>query len=233
MRRRVDTLLVALVAFGGLALAVALVAIVDLALPRPWDGVVLEGDAPGTLAVREVVAGSGAARAGIRPGDRIVGIDRDLLRSPTHAAELLARRTIGETVPYLVARDGAVAEVGVELGPPLPGQRRLLLRLRARLPLPRRSAASCWRASRRQRAAQVFFLVCVLFLLFLVCRLRPVSYTLIDRLALDTGTFALLFLPACFLHFFLIFPRPVALRPAAGAPRFAAPPPALAGDPRS
>jgi serine phosphatase RsbU (regulator of sigma subunit) len=221
LRRRVDSLLVALVAFGGLALAVALVAIVDLALPRPWDGVVLEGDAPGTLAVREVVAGSGAARAGIRPGDRIVGIDRDLLRSPTHAAELLARRTIGETVPYLVARDGAVAEVGVELGRRYLGSAAYFYAcvlgflflgvggfVLARQP--------------GQRAAQVFFLVCVLFLLFLVCRLRPVSYTLIDRLALDTGTFALLFLPACFLHFFLIFPGPVALRPVAGAPHFAA-----------
>jgi len=219
LRRPVDTLLVALVAFGGIALVVALVAIVDLALPRPWDGVALEGDSPGTLAVREVVAGSGAARAGIRPGDRIVGIDRDLLRSPIHAAELLARRTIGEQVPYLVARGDAVAEVGVELGRRYLGSAAyfyacllgFLFLAVGSFVLARQPA---------QRAAQVFFLVCVLFLLFLVCRLRPVSYTLIDRLALDVGTFALLFLPACFLHFFLIFPRPVRLRPAAGAPDY-------------
>jgi serine phosphatase RsbU (regulator of sigma subunit) len=53
----------------------------------------------------------------------------------------------------------------------------------------------------------------VLFLLFLVCRLRPASYSWFDGFILGAGTVALLFLPACFLHFFLIFPRPIPLRP--------------------
>jgi serine phosphatase RsbU (regulator of sigma subunit) len=48
-----------------------------------------------------------------------------------------------------------------------------------------------------------------LFLLFLVCRLRPASYSWMDSVVLTTGTVALLFLPATFLHFFLIFPRSV------------------------
>jgi len=220
LRRPADTLLAALIAFGAIALAVALVAIVDLALPRPWDGVVLEGDVPGSLAVREVVAGSGADRAGIQPGDRILGIDRDLLRSTQHAAELLARRSIGERVPYLVGRAGAVAEVGVELGRRYLGSATYFYACLLGFLF---FGIGSFVLARQpgQRAAQVFFLVCVLFLLFLVCRLRPVSYTLIDRLALDTGTFALLFLPACFLHFFLIFPRPIPLRPAPGAPGFA------------
>lgn len=219
MRRPVDTLLVTLVAFGALALAVALLAIVDLALPRPWDGVVLEGDVPGSLSVREVVVGSGAERAGIQPGDRILGIDRNLLRSTTHAAELLARRSIGERIPYLVGRAETVAEVGVELGRRYLGSASYFYSCLLGF-LFFGVGAFVLARQPAQRAAQVFFLVCVLFLLFLVCRLRPVSYTLIDRLALDTGTFALLFLPACFLHFFLIFPQPVALRPAAGADGF-------------
>ncbi|HEY6065465.1 MAG TPA: GAF domain-containing protein, partial [Thermoanaerobaculia bacterium] len=58
------------------------------------------------------------------------------------------------------------------------------------------------------RAARIFFLLCVLFLLFFVCRLRPASYWWIDLFVQNTGTVSLFLLPAVFLHFFLIFPRP-------------------------
>src|SRR5262249_37435354 len=58
------------------------------------------------------------------------------------------------------------------------------------------------------RAARVFFLLCVLFLLFFFCRLRPASYWWIDVFVQNTGTVSLFLLPAVFLHFFLIFPRP-------------------------
>ena len=61
----------------------------------------------------------------------------------------------------------------------------------------------------RLPAARVFATMCSLFMLFLVCRLRPASYSWVDTLVLTTGTVALLFLPAAFLHFFLIFPRPI------------------------
>jgi serine phosphatase RsbU (regulator of sigma subunit) len=215
VRRTRSPLLVALAAFAVVAFGIALLAIVDLALPKPWDGVVLEADAPGTLMVSAVVGGSGAHRAGIRPGDRIVGIDRGLLRSPIHAAELLGRRRIGETVPYLVRRDGEVEEVRVELGRRhLAGPAYFYAALLGMLFFAVGSFVLLRQP--RLRAAQVFFLVCVLFLLFLVCRLRPPSYSLVDRFLLSTGTFALLFLPACFLHFFLIFPEPIPLRPRAG-----------------
>ncbi|HQT27002.1 MAG TPA: hypothetical protein PLK99_10475, partial [Burkholderiales bacterium] len=55
--------------------------------------------------------------------------------------------------------------------------------------------------------SRVFFTLCTLFLLFLVCRLRPASYSWIDGVVLTTGTLSLLVLPAAFLHFFLVFPR--------------------------
>src|SRR5207237_3228704 len=58
------------------------------------------------------------------------------------------------------------------------------------------------------RAARIFFLLCVLFLLFFVCRMRPASYWWIDLFVQNTGTVSLFLLPAVFLHFFLIFPRP-------------------------
>ena len=208
-----------LLGFGLLAFLIAGLSIADMFLPRPYDGVVLESDAPGRLTVRQVVPGSGADRAGIRTGDRIVGIDRNLLRSPTHAAQLLNEHEIGATVPYLVRRYGQVQEVGVEMG-------------RRRIGSPAYLYACLLgfafffigvfvlRRQPRLRPAQIFFLLCIQFLLFLVCRLRPASYSWVDGFVLGTGTMALLFLPASFLHFFLIFPQPIPLRPLEGEPNY-------------
>lgn len=200
-----------LLALGFAAFALAALSIVDMYLPRPYDGVVLEGH--GGLAVGSVVPGSGAARAGIRAGDEIVGIGRTLLRGKAHAAAILNEHDIGETVAYLVRRPGdtagsALREMAVALGRRQIGDTSYLyacvlgfsfffIGLFVLLHQP------------RLRPAQVFFVLCSLFLLFLVCRLRPASYSWIDGFVLRTGTAALLLLPAAFLHFFLIFPRPV------------------------
>src|SRR5687768_6134030 len=97
---------------GGLAaFALAALSLVDMFLPRPYDGVVLETDVPGKLIVGDVVPGSGAAQAGITRGDRIVGIAREVLISERHAASLLRRQRIGESVPYLVAKPDGRREV--------------------------------------------------------------------------------------------------------------------------
>lgn len=201
-----------LLALGFAAFALAALSIVDMYLPRAYDGVVLE--AGGGLTVGSVVAGSGAARAGVRAGDEIVGIGRTLLRGKAHAAAILNERDIGETVAYLVRRaagggeESGLREVAVALGRRQIGDTSYLyacvlgfsfffIGLFVLLHQP------------RLRSAQVFFLLCSLFLLFLVCRLRPASYSWVDAFVLRTGTAALLLLPAAFLHFFLIFPRPV------------------------
>lgn len=196
---------------GLLAFALAVLSIVDMYLPRPYDGVMLFADRPGELRVQAVVPSTGADRAGIRPGDQIVGIGRSLLRSPSHAAELLNQREIGESVPYFVRRWGSadsLREVWVELGRRQIGDTTYL--------------SACLLGFSfffiglfvlRQRpdlaTSRVLYGVCTLFFLFLVCRLRPASYSLIDNLVLRTGTAAMVLLPASFLHFFLIFPRPV------------------------
>jgi len=193
---------------GMLAFLLAGLSIADMFLPRPYDGVVLEADAPGRLAVRQVIAGSGADRAGIRPGDIIVGIDRVVLKTPAHAAQVLNRHSIGERVSYLVRSHDHLREVDVELGRRRIGDTMYLV------------AAVLGFAfffvglfvlvqQPRLPAARVFFFMSVLFLLFLVCRLRPASYSWVDTFVLTTGTVALLFLPATFLHFFMIFPRPI------------------------
>ncbi len=205
--------------FGALAFLLALLSIVDLLVPRPYDGVVLETDAPGSLRVREVLRGSGAERAGILPGDRIVGIDRTVLRSTGHAAALLARRGIGDSVPYLVRRGDAVEEVGVELGRRFIGSASYFFACLLGFAI---FGVGLFVRSRQRelRAAQIFFLLSALFLLFLVCRLRPASYGWIDGFVLEAGALALVLLPASFLHFFLVFPTPVPLRPRGDEPDF-------------
>lgn len=198
--------------FGVVAFLLAGMSIADMFLPRPYDGVVLEADAPGQMVVRQVVPGSGADEAGILPGSTIVGIDRTLLRSTAQAAKLLNERSIGETVPYFVRTVHGLREVKVRLGHRQIGNPSYLYACLLGFTF-FFVGLFVLRRQPKRKAAQVFFVFCCLFFLFLVCRLRPASYSWVDRFTLTTGTIALLFLPSSFLHFFMIFPQPVRLRP--------------------
>lgn len=203
-----------LLAPGFLAFLIATLSVVDMMLPKPYDGVVLDSDHPGSSIVRSVVPSSGAAAAGISPGDTILGIDRTMLKGLSSAQIILSRHKIGEEVSYLI-RSG---------GRRLPAGR--LSEVRVRL-----GRRSIWDGSYlyavllgfifflvgsfvllrqpKLTVSRIFFNMCALFMLFLVCRLRPASYSWVDSLVLTTGTVALLLLPAVFLNFFLIFPRPI------------------------
>lgn len=188
--------------------ALAVLSITDMLLPKPFDGVLLDPDTPGDLRVLDVVPGSGAATAGIQTGDRILGIAATMVQDRVEASSVLARFRGGDAVPYLVRGPSGQRETRVVLGEKrvfkpsyayacLLGFSFYFIGLFVLLRQP------------HQRAARVFFLLCNLFLIFLVCRLRPASYSAVDSLILGTGTGALLLLPAAFLHFFLIFPRPL------------------------
>ncbi len=198
----------ALLMCGVVGALLAALSLADMFLPRPSDGVVLESDSPGRLVVRSVVPGSGAAQAGIRPGERILGIDREVLESAGHAARVLNQHVIGDAVPYLISGPQGPREVLVSLGPRRIGSAAylyfavlgFLFFFVGVFVVVRQSALP---------AARLFFFMSLLFLLLLVCRLRPASYSWVDSFVLTTGTVALLFLPATFLHFFLIFPRTV------------------------
>ena len=208
MGRSSSSGLLSVLAFGVAAFLVACLSILDMFLPRPHDGVVLDLDR-GELTVRSVVPGTGAEAAGIAAGDRITGLGRVMVRTPSEAAEALQRHQIGERVAYLIERDGRLFEAEVELGPRRLGSALYLY--------------SCFsgflfffiglfvlvhRPDAPEGApTRVFFVLCTLFMLFLVCRLRPASYSWVDGVVLTTGTLSLLALPAAFLHFFLVFPR--------------------------
>jgi len=208
MSRSSSSGLLSVLAFGVAAFLVACLSILDMFLPRPYDGVVLDPDRS-ELLVRSVVPGSGAEAAGIAPGDRITGLGRVMVRTPSEAAEALQRHRIGERVAYLMERDARLFETEVQLGPRRLGSALYLYSCFSGFlfffiglfVLVHRPDAS------QGEPTRVFFALCTLFMLFLVCRLRPASYSWVDGVVLTTGTLSLLALPAAFLHFFLVFPR--------------------------
>jgi serine phosphatase RsbU (regulator of sigma subunit) len=205
---RVNRRTAGLLAPGIVAFLIAALSVADMFLPRPYDGVVLEADSPEARVVRQVVPGSGSDRAGIRPGDVIVGIDRVFVKSNAHAQELLNGHRFGDVVPYLVRSGGRIFEVEVQLGRRTIGDLSYMVACLLGFMFFLIGSFVVIRQPRLP-AARVFATMCSLFMLFLVCRLRPASYSWVDSFVLTTGTIALLFLPAAFLHFFLIFPRAI------------------------
>lgn len=195
-----------LIAFGLLALGVAGLSIGDMLLPRPYDGVVLAERAD-ELVVKEVISGSGAAIAGLRAGDVILGMARELVYDKRHAASVLNQRFIGEEVPYWIQSEGLRREVRVRLDRRRIADGSYLYACILGLGFLVIGAFVLIRQPMLV-ASQVFFVVCGLALLVLVCRLRPASYVGIDALVLRIGTVAAVVLPAALLHLYLIFPRP-------------------------
>jgi serine phosphatase RsbU (regulator of sigma subunit) len=205
------------IGFVGLAIAVASIA--DMFSPRPYDGIVPMPYSRKGIDVRATVPGGPADRAKIPAGDCVLGIGNHLVNSISDASAELRKHRVGETVPYLVRRGPCPSVTGsTEEGGEI---RTLALRLTAqRLGGTTYLYAAIlgflfffiglfvFRKRPEDRAARIFFLLCVLFLLFFVCRLRPASYWWIDVFVQNTGTVSLFLLPAVFLHFFLIFPRP-------------------------
>ncbi len=66
--------------------------------------------------IESVAAGSGAAAAGMLPGDVIVAVDGAPLTSMSQLVAEVRRRTPGDVVRFTVVRDGARLELDVTLG---------------------------------------------------------------------------------------------------------------------
>ena len=206
-----------LLVIGFVGLAVAVGSLADMFVRRPADGIMPYPYGQDGVLVREVVRGSGADRAGIRPGDKIEGIQRPLdgrrresviVRRPADASRALLRCRIGTTVDYLIERGPnnffttPVTLSGRTLGDPTYLYEAVIGFLFFAI-----GFFVFWKRP-EDEAVWIFFVVCVLFLLFFVCRLRPASYWWVDLFVQNTGTISLFLLPAAFLHFFLVFPRP-------------------------
>jgi len=204
---------------GFLGLAIAVASIADMFSPRPYDGIIPMPYSRKGIDVRATMPGGPAEKARIPAGDCVLGIGNRLVNSISDASAELRKHKVGDTVPYLVRRGPCPAGLGfTEEGAEV---RTVPLKLASqRLGGTTYLYAAIlgflfffiglfvFRKRPEDRAARIFFLLCVLFLLFFVCRLRPASYWWIDAFVQNTGTVSLFLLPAVFLHFFLIFPRP-------------------------
>src|SRR5262249_18968021 len=205
-------------AIGFAGLAIALASIADMFSSRPYDGIVPVPYSRNGIEVRSVAAGVPAQKAGIPAGGWVVGIGNRLVNSTSDASAELRKHSIGEQVRYLVKKGPCVAP-----GPA--GTAGELRTASVKLSSERLGGKGylytatlgflfffiglfVFRHRPDDPSARVFFLLCVLFMLFFVCRLRPASYWWIDVFVQTTGTISLFLLPAVFLHFFLIFPRP-------------------------
>lgn len=205
-------------AVGFVGLAIAIASIADMFSARPYDGIVPVPYGREGIEIRATVPGSPAEKAGIKPGECIQGIGKRIVKSSSDASAQLRRHQIGEKVIYLVRNGPCPAQPRAEAG----GE---LREVRVQLSSERLGGQTYLYAVvigflffliglfvfvrvPQERSARIFFLLCVLFLVFFVCRLRPASYWWIDVFVQNTGTVSLFLLPAVFLHFFLVFPRP-------------------------
>jgi phosphoserine phosphatase RsbU/P len=193
-------------AAGLLGLVLAFVSIADMFSPRPNDGIMPMPYSRGGIEVRGVDPGGPALAAGIQAGDRVLGIGRRLVNTASDASEELLKHSIGENVPYLIRRGENMLDLPVKLASVRLGGTTYLYAAALGF-LFFLIGLFVFRHQPDDRAARLFFLLCVLFLLFFVCRLRPASYWWIDVFVQNTGTVSLFLLPAVFIHFFLIFPR--------------------------
>lgn len=68
----------------------------------------------------DVAAGSGAANAGLEPGDRIISIDGAEIASRDDVTSIVDQHTAGDTISITVARDGQMLTVSATLGEQTP-----------------------------------------------------------------------------------------------------------------
>jgi len=83
------------------------------ASPPPRLGVALDADPEGAK-VRQVVAGSVAAAAGLRPGDVVLAAAGEVIADPTGLGEIVRRQPPGTWLPLVVRREGRFVDVMVE-----------------------------------------------------------------------------------------------------------------------
>lgn len=190
---------------GAVGCLIALMSVVDMFLPKAYDGIVPDPYTAGGIHVRDLVPGGPAEKAGLKAGDVVLGIGQRILNKPADAPPELRRHKIGASVSYLVRRDAEIFETVIVLGPFRLGSYAYLYYVLLGTLF---FVLGVFVVTQRKNdpAAEIFYLLSTLFLLFFVCRLRPSSYYWVDYFVQAAGTLALFLLPAVFLHFFLVFP---------------------------
>ena len=176
----------------------------DATRTRPSDGTVwLLGRA--NLEVLDILPGGSWEPTPLQRGDLIIGIDRTITPSPQKAAEELRRHQPGTRVSYMVRRDNKqkvldvpLRSTRVDLGDYAIDVLLATVYLLIGFAVYVRSTAD--------RAAGLFFVLCLLFGLYFMTNLHQSTYFLGALITQNIGAFARFMLPSVFLHFFLVFP---------------------------
>lgn len=186
-------------------MGLCLFAAVDASKIKPNDGTVwLLGRQQVTIV--EVPNRALAPNNQLQPGDIILGIGNTVVQSPQDAAKVLSLQEAGTSVAYLIQRGEETMILPV-----------LLTEFRA---MDRYYwyygllALAYWVIGlliyikgNQHQSARLFFQLCLLFAIFFMTNLNQSSYFWGDIITQNAGALARFFLPALFLHFFLIFPE--------------------------
>ena len=189
---------------GVLAVLAALFCGFDATRTRPSDGTIWLLGRP-SLEVLDTVPRLEGDPTPLRKGDKIVGIGNTIVASPQAAAAELRSQQVGADVPYLISRDGKQLLLQVPLTSTRVNMQDYLVNVSLALVY---LLIGVWVYSHgtNDRATSLFYVLCLLFVLYFMTNLNQVSYYLGAIIAQNIGAFARFMLPATFLHFFLIFP---------------------------
>ena len=190
---------------GGLTVLAVLFSGFDATRTRPSDGTVWLLGRP-NLEVLDLVARPAGLATPLQRGDIIVGIGSSIVKSPQNAATELRRHTPGTNVPYLIRRDDRQFIVSVPLTSTRVDMQDYAVNVMLAMVYLIIGFAVYVRSG-NDRAAGLFFLLCLLFALYFMTNLQQASYFLGAIITQNIGAFARFMLPAVFLHFFLVFPR--------------------------
>jgi len=186
-------------------LGLCLFAAVDAGKMRPNDGTVWLLGRP-EVTVFEVPSRTSDTASRLEPGDVILGIGNTMIESPQDAANILSRQRAGTTIQYLVKRGEEIRSLPVSLTEFRTAGRFYLYYGVLALAYWVIGMLVFLRGS-EQQAVRLFFRMCLLFAIFFMTNLDRSSYFWGDIITQNAGAMARFFLPAIFLHFFLIFPE--------------------------
>lgn len=191
-------------ALGAFVVLAALFCGFDATRSRPSDGTIWLLGRP-SLEVLDTVTRFEGDPTPLRKGDKIVGIGNSIVTSPQAAAAQLRRQQAGTSVPYLIQREGAQLQVRVPLTSTRVNLQDYLINVLLAVVY---LVIGVWVYHRgaNDRATSLFYILCLLFMLYFMTNLNQVSYYLGAIIAQNLGALARFMLPAVFLHFFLVFP---------------------------
>ena len=189
---------------GLIALLLAFLSLYDLFRLRVYDGVTPMLTTKG-IVVDKVDPASPAETAGLKSGDRLLGISSTLISSPLSVGSLLSQLDDSE-VPYLVERGGQVHTFQVTLEKKrtvrlfhvLTGMLLIVFFLLGLIVFLNNPVGA---------ESRIFYYLSLALLLVFTCLLRPYSYSLGNLIVRAAGELSFIMLPVLFLHFFLVYPQ--------------------------